>query len=210
MKAKLKYLTQTPYGNEFKINRPDLGMVGTGTTFVMLETNVKKYRIANGIPIGLGFSEDLEAQICLLYPKECDQTDEILPLNRRHNLDDIIRGTKVLLSFKRAGSPYVPKEEALRRAAICSKCPLCQSFPRGCGGGLCGELKEIVDAMVSGYSTPLDTDLRACAICRCFAGTHVKVPYKHLAKGLTEEMKEQFQRAHDEPGIGCWKVEGAV
>jgi hypothetical protein len=179
-------------------------MVGFGTTFEMLETNVRKYRYANGIPCGLGFAEELEKEICLLYPAECQITDTVLPLQRRLTMDDVIAGTKVLAAFKASGSILVPKEEAMRRAAICSRCPLCVTFPKPCNG-ICESLRVVVAQVVSGYDMPeYDTDPRACSICHCFYSSHVRLPYDTLSVGLNNSEREQFQEAHKV--FGCWKV----
>jgi len=208
MRYQVKTPMQPPYGGMFKIERKDLGMVGFGTTFEMLERNVRKYRRDNAIPIGLGFSEELETQICLMYPNECEATSDVLPLTRRIGLDDVVRGTRVLLELKlKMGGQLVPSEEANRRAHICDKCKLAQEFPVPCSG-ICGELKNLTDQIVGGYPTFLDGDKRACKICRCFLASHVRVPYAALEVGLDAEMKAQFAEAATH--LGCWKVPGAV
>lgn len=199
---------QPPYGGMFKIERKDLGMVGFGTTFEMLERNVRKYRRDNGIPIGLSFSEELECQICINYPKECEASSDVLPFKRRIGYDDVVRGTKVLAELKvRLGGQLVPQEEANRRAHICNKCPLAQTFPTPCSG-FCGELKSLIDTIIGGYATFLDGDKRACSVCRCFLASHVRVPYAALEAGLDAEMKAQFEEAAKD--LGCWKVPGAL
>lgn len=209
MRYRLKYgTTAVPYNAPYEINRPDLGMVGFGSNFEMLETNVRKYRLANGIPTGLGFSEELESCVCQYYPNECTVTDTVLPLQRRLTFGDVVDGTKVIASFKAAGSPYVPKEEAERRAAICSRCPLCVTFPKPCNG-ICGELKTLVDSLLAGYQMPqYDSDPRACSICHCFFSAHVRIPYEYLNKGLDDEQRAQFQEAAKLSG--CWKTVGAI
>jgi hypothetical protein len=207
MKYRLKELGQVPYGGGFEINRPDLGMVGSGTVFDMLDRNVRQYRRANGIPTGLGFSEELECAVCEKYPVECEPTDSNLPLKRRLTLDDVVRGTKVLLALKLSGSQLVPKEEAERRGAICARCPLAMQFPKPCNG-LCAELKTVVDAIVGGYTTSMDNDYRSCAICSCYIGSQIRLPYAVLEKGLTHQMKLEFQTASQ--SFGCWKVPGAM
>jgi len=209
MKMQLIHRNRVPYGGLYEINKPEIGMKGRATTFDSLILRVAEFRQANAIPIGLGFQDDLEREICKLYPQECEFDNSILPFKNKLYLSDVIHGTKVIASFKAAGSPYVSREEALRRGAICSKCPLCQPFPRTCAG-MCGELKAIVDSLLTGYSTPYDQDERACSICHCFYSGHIRIPYVHLKKGLTDEMTQQFQTAHDEPSIGCWKVPGAL
>lgn len=198
---------QPPYGGAYEIKRPDLGMVGIGTTFEMLEDKVRAYRRAMGMPTGLGFSEELEQKICELYPQEAEVCDPNLPRAMKLSYGDITAGTKVLWSFKKAGSPLVPQAEAVRRGAICSNCKLCVPFTKPCNG-LCGELKDYVDYLTSGYTTPYDNDLRGCSICHCFYSGHIRIPYEHLNKGLNDEERSQFQAANQL--WGCWKVPGAV
>jgi hypothetical protein len=203
MKMRLKHTQSVPYGGMYKINRPDLGMVGNGTVFEDLIRNVRAFRKANAIPTGLGFDRELEAEICKLYPDESEPADPDLPTKARLTFEDLVHGTKVLLSFKLAGSPIVSKEEALRRGSICARCPLCVPFAHPCGG-LCGELKTVVDSLTGGYDTQWDNDLRACSVCHCFYSSHIRIPYEHLEKGLTDEMKKQFQKANEY--YSCWKV----
>lgn len=204
MKMKLKHTQRCPYGGQYKINRPDLGMVGIGYNFQVLEDNVRAYRKANAIPTGLGFSEELEQVVCAQYPDEAEIADPDLPTTVRLNFEDVTHGTQVLVAFKLAGSPLVPKEEALRRAEICSRCKMCIPFSRPCSG-ICGALKAAVDAIIgSSYEIPLDNDLRACGICHCVASSHVRIPYEFLEKGITEEMKKQFLAAKSY--WGCWKT----
>lgn len=200
---------QPPYGGIFKIDRPDLGMVGTGTTFEMLERNVRKYRRDNAIPIGLGFSEELEQHICQAYPQECEMSNEVLPLKRNLGMDDVVRGTEVLAALKiRLGGQLVPQPEAIRRGNTCDKCPMCKPFPTPCSG-LCGAIKSLADQIIGGsYGTPWDGDKRACGICRCFMSSHIRVPYAALEVGLDDDMKAQFQEAAKE--FNCWKVPGAL
>lgn len=207
MKMKLRTTMQPPYGGMYRIDRPDIHMVGMGTSFEMLDTNCRKWRKNNGYPVGLGFSEELEQIICGMYPDEAEVADPTLPTQVKLGFDDVVRGTEVLVSFKAAGSPLVPKEEAERRAAICGRCKLLVPFSRPCGG-LCGALKTAVDAVIGGYDIAFDNDLRACGICHCFAASHVRIPYAHLEKGLTPEMKAQFNAAAQI--YSCWKVEGAA
>lgn len=207
MKYRLIAPGRVPYGGRFELNLPEKGIVGFGTAYEMLEYNVRKYRVANGIPTGLGFSEELEQEVCKKYNAECEMVDGILPLKRRLTLEDVVHGTKVLLALKLSGGALVPKEEAERRAAICSRCPLCITFPKPCTG-LCQSLKEVVDAIIGGYTTIMDDDPRSCSICGCYASSQCRLHYNILEKGLNDEMKAQFKQAHVE--LGCWKHEGAM
>ena len=208
MKMKLMRPQQPPWGGTYTLNLPEKGMVGMGTSFEMLETNVRKYRKAMGIPTGLGFAEELQQETCTLYPNECEPADPNLPTQVRLGFEDVVHGTEVLVAFKMAGSPMVPKEEALRRSEICSRCKLCVPFSHPCTG-LCSGLKVAVDTLIaSSYEIPMDTDLRACGICHCFASSHVRLPYRFLERGLTPEMKVQFEAAAQY--YQCWKTETAL
>ena len=205
MRMRLKKRGQVPYGGMYEIKRHDLGMVGRATTFDGVRDQVFAYRRANALPIGLGFEEELENEICKMYPKECEGCDPDIPLKRRLGMADVVHGTKVLLSLKRAGDQLVSANEALRRYEICNRCPLNIQFPIPCSG-LCPELRSVVDAIIGGNRLPCDDDRRSCAVCGCYTASHIRIPYEHLARGITEEMKRSFQRAHEE--FNCWKVPG--
>lgn len=204
MKPVLKFKGTVPYGGQFVLNLPDRGMIGMGTNFDMLLTNLKKYRRANAIPVGLDFENEVEREVCAAYPAECRETSALIPdRERRYSFEDVIQGTKAMIAFKVAGSPLVDQAEANRRAAICSKCPNNVSFVLPCGGS-CGELNEIVKAIVGGKSTPSDAQLRSCAICSCQLASSVWVELSVQWNVLSEERKSQFRTARDQ--IGCWKV----
>lgn len=207
MKWKLKAPGQVPYGAQYMLDLPERGMVGTGTVFDMLETRVRLWRKANGWPMGLGLSEEIEQCVCEKYPAECEADDTLLPIRRRLTLDDVIRGTKVILAMKLHPDPLVPKAEAERRGAICEKCPLAIQFPKPCGG-LCGELKTIVDSVIGGYDTRFDTDYRSCSVCSCYFSSQIRIKYELLDKGLTDQMRGEFRMANE--AYNCWKIPGAI
>lgn len=203
MRMRLKKRGQVPYGGMYEIKRHDLGMVGRATTFDGIRDQVFAYRRANALPIGLGFEEELENEICKLYPKECEGCDDRIPLKRRLSMADVVHGTKVILALKLAGGELVSNQEAMQRWEICNRCPLNVVFPIPCAG-LCPELRSVVDGIIGGRRLPFDDDRRSCAICGCYSAAQVRVPYRHLEKGLTPEMKEAFQVAKTE--FGCWKT----
>lgn len=204
MKMKLIHAQRVPYGGLYDINRPDLGIVGRGTTFDQLETNVRAYRLANGIPTGLGFNEELEQVVCEHYTVECEGCDPDLPLKRRLGMAEVVAGTKVLLALKLSGGQLVSPEVANQRYDICSRCPLNMAFPVPCSG-LCPEIKTLVDAIIGPGNDKYKNEKRSCAICGCYTGSHVWLPYEILAKGLDAQMKRSFKVAQRE--FHCWKVE---
>lgn len=205
MKPALKSKGTIPYGSWYALNLPEKGMVGGGTNFEMLLTNIKAYRRANAIPIGLGLEDEVEREVCLAYPSECVETDARIPdRQRRYTFTDVIAGTKAMITFKLSGSPLVDQEEANQRASICKSCPNNVSFVSGCNH-FCGELKDIVLALIGGKATPDDVNLHSCAICGCYIQASVWVDLGVQVKGLTDLQKLQFQTAKDQHG--CWKVE---
>jgi hypothetical protein len=159
-------------------------------------------RRANGVPVGVDFENEVESWAVLAHPDEAEVWDPEMPKKIRLGLDDILRGTRVLLAFKLAGSPLVPREEAERRAGICSRCYMNQGFSRPCA--TCGGLDELVRSLVGNQRTSQDDKLQACGVCHCMNKAQVWLPLEILAKGVTEEMKNQFAKMAEL--TGCWKT----
>lgn len=116
------------------------------------------------------------------------------------NWREVWAGTKVLASFLLAGKPLVSKDEANRRASICARCPRNVTFHKPCGG-LCGELREAVTAIVGEQTTHFDDRLDACSVCGCSNSAQVWIPIEQLKLGVSEEMMGQFVDF-------CWKKAG--
>lgn len=196
---RLEYPKRIPWGGGYVINLPEQGLVGQGINFPALLRSVKEWRRANSLPLGLGLGDELERAVCKIYPVECTGAINGKPRKSRLDLSTVLRGTQVLLAFKLAGSPYVSQEEAERRAEICSRCPWNLEYAKPCGGN-CGGLKEMVAAIVGDRRTSYDDRLKSCGVCSCINSAHVHMPLEILAKGVSEEMKEQFTTIP-----GCWK-----
>jgi hypothetical protein len=60
MEMCIKERSSPPYGGEWIINRPDIGIVGKGYIFDVLVDNCRQWRVANGVPVGLGFTQEVE------------------------------------------------------------------------------------------------------------------------------------------------------
>lgn len=196
---RLMYPKRIPYSGNYVLNLPERAIVGQGINLPALIRSVREWRRANSVPIGLGFEDEVEKSVCDFYPVECTGAINGKPRKSRLDLSTVLRGTQVLLAFKMAGSPYVSQEEAERRAAICAACPWNLEYAKPCGGN-CGGLKEMVAAIVGGQATPYDEQLKACAVCGCSSRAHIWIPDEFLAKGITDDMREQFAVIE-----GCWK-----
>jgi hypothetical protein len=186
----------------WRINRPDLGFVGDGYMFEVLVRSVAHYRIANGIPIGLGFEDELEQALCGEYPQYCTTDDPREPLKPvALGFKDVTLGTKVAASFAKSGFKTVTPEEAQSRANICRGCRFNVLFSKGCGGGICGELLDLVQKIVP-HTQINDDGIEACYICHCYLKAAIWLPQETQWNPMSEHMKAQFKQAPE----ACWKV----
>lgn len=206
MSLKLKDPERIPYGGIYKLDWPEGGMVGFGTGFNMLLDNIRRYRKANGIPIGLGFDDEVEAQVCLRYPRECHHAmPDTVPKAVKFGWLDVVAGTKAIIQHKILGM-LESQEEADRRAAICAKCPMKTEVHLQCAG-LCGELQAVVNSLVGARETSSHSaiDKKCCAVCRCYLTAVPFVPLDIQTSVLSEEQKQQF-RDVAASGYPCWKA----
>lgn len=192
----------------WRINRPDLGFVGEGYLFDLLARRCADWRRANGVPIGLGFEQELINNLCAIYPKHCETEDPRAPLDPggfRLRLGDVVAGTKVWAQQMLSGRKIVDAAEANARAQTCFNCKMKVPFPAGCGGH-CGELVEFVKQMTgsSGVKLQLEDQLReqACYICHCFLVASAWVPIDVQLSVLTPDQRIKFEQVKGH----CWKA----
>ena len=126
--------------------------------------------------------EQMEDQLCqTLEPGWCMHDD---PNRPRPSLvldwDDIQRGIATFTSWAIRGGGFVEKEEAERRALICSRCYLNTSVS-GCSLCHAAALKA-----VQGRSTKYDNSLNACAVCKCLLKAKVWFPLSALDRDREE------------------------
>lgn len=188
----------------WSINRPDIGMVGQGYIWDVLYDNVVKYRKANGIPIGLDFTQELINALCEKYGSEyCKSDDPRAPIPiRQLNMSQVYTGTSVAVRFLAAGTPLVSREEAERRASICATCKFNVFFSKGCGGGICGKLLELVQRIIGAQGTTYEAQLESCLICGCFLKVAVWIPREMQWDALPDFQKIQYET---NAPANCWK-----
>lgn len=199
MKLALTSMVRTPFGGEYRWKDPITGVEVKGTTGDMVYNNAVAERTANGVHMGLEFWDEIMAEICKDYPKECSSVDPTRIRARGWSMGDIVRGSLVMLNHKLSGSELVSQEEATRRAGICAQCPQASYFSKPCTG-LCKELANLL-ASTGNKSTPYDHDLRACNICGCWSKIQVWFPLETQCVGVTDDMKKQFESVPN-----CWKT----
>lgn len=187
--------TKPPRGGLWKYEHPVSHAKFSSPQLGAIKYSIRKHEEANGYPITS--EADIESQLCENHPFSCSENPPVAP--RRLHLNDILRGTRVIASFKLAGSPLVAQEEAERRAGICINCPRNVDYAKPCSG-ICQELLDLVKSVVGGAATKYDSMLKACDICGCSNAAQVHVPAEFLAKGVTDEMMVQFRTIPN-----CWK-----
>lgn len=201
---------RVPYGGMYEVERPDLGLVGRGTNWEMILNNVYAWRKANSIPNGLGVEDQLEDLLCIMYPSECVSTDPEIPRKRELSMQDVVRGTQVLVKVVAhrilqivglSDGPFVDQLEANRRAEICSRCPYNITYRKPCTG-LCPELVAVIKAVKGDRHTPYDHEQKACSVCSCLTQANVWVRLDISLSGMDELMKKQFRHVN-----GCWKTD---
>ncbi len=202
MKSRLESKGRVPYGGGFRVRDPLSGQELSAVTFDNLLVNAKASRKANGLPIGLEFEDEVECWCCASQPDECVDVDPLKPRRKRLTLDDMLRGAKVLMSFKLHGSKIVSREEAEWRASICARCYMNSGYQRPCSA--CHELADLVRSITGGHQTSLDGKLFACHVCGCSLAAAVWLELSDQCKGVTPEMEKEF--AYMATSVGCWKT----
>lgn len=198
MKMRLKH-HGIPRGGDWKYFDPMSQKWILATRYDILIKRLHEMYRQNGWPIGLEFEQQVEKALCEKHPEECEPDSPKLRRRRKLTWGDLVRGTKVLLSYVLSGVPIVEPEEAERRAAICVTCPQNLDFDKPCGG-VCAWLMALVRAVTKGRKTSVNDKLKACGICHCLLEGAVQIPLEHQCKGVTESMKSEFSE------VGCWKT----
>jgi hypothetical protein len=118
----------------------------------------------------------MEEQLCkTLPPGWCNYDD---PNRARVSVSlgwqDVLGGLKTFASWIAQGCQYVTKEEADRRALICSRCYLNVNV-QGCTG-----CQQAVVEVTGNRKSKYDDLLRSCAVCKCFLRAKVHFPISTL------------------------------
>lgn len=186
----------------FAYKHPETGHVSEGNSYEAWMSKVQEHRRGNNLPpLDPAVAEDqlcskLPPQSCKQYCQSADPAAESVNAVALH-WTDILRGTKTIAAFKLAGSPLVSQEEANRRAAICFRCQFNTPFVKPCGG-MCGELLEVVNAIVGGARTDHADSLEACAVCSCALTAKIWIPLEILQRYESPELAAKYPASH------CW------
>lgn len=187
--------------DKFRFTHPEDGWIDVAMDRKSWFAAIKKHRVDNGYPLPDDWQAQAEDQLCrILPPGWCLQEDGRSPeqfVDTRISLDDVLRGTRVLLSFMFHGMPTVPQAQIESRAKTCASCYMNIAIP-GCSP--CVGLSNLIADVSGNISTPADPMLRACAICHCSNQAQTRIPIEILAKGVTGEQRALFNTVEH-----CWK-----
>lgn len=191
---------QPPDGYRFVVPRDGVPIIAN--SYEGWLEKIKKHFADNVYELPADWIAQAEEQLCrFLPPGWCRYDDGSAPtafINRRFTFDDALNGTKVLIEFKRQGSPLVSQEEAEARGKTCAACYAALPIP-GCSA--CVAFANYVAEVAGAKKTKADPmlDSKVCAVCLCSAQANIWIPVEVSQAGVTEEMMDLF------PKEFCWK-----
>lgn len=136
---------------------------------------------------------DMQEQLCkTLPPGWCNYDDPLRPRVVVTTLDwkDVLRGSETLAKWAIQGARSVSREEAERRATICTRCYM------NVGLSGCSACQAAIEVMSRGFSTRQDPYLRSCAACKC----HLKLKV-HIPISVLDKENQSVQQLYPEH---CW------
>lgn len=195
----LKSLTKMPPGG-WRYTQPETGHAMSGITFRTLLSKVGIHRANQKITSPTNnMAGEVEDAICQALSPE----DQVAWCVTGMRTVKSISWTEVAAFLKTAavwvagGQELVAPQEAERRAAICTGCPLNVGL-HGCG--ICQRALQEVREKILNRGTSKDSVLQACGVCGCDNKTQVHVPLEVLRRG----------RAGLQYPAWCWKADGAT
>lgn len=149
----------------------------------------KKHCMANNLPIGSQFEQQIQDQLCQNLGSEwCNINGAKIPPpgGWLFDIQSVINGTRTLSHWLlKAKGKKVEPAEAERRAAICSTCYM-NADPTGCSNCSLNSLKEIANLVVGGATTAYDSRLKSCRACGCSLKAKIHLPLDILRDNLNE------------------------
>lgn len=150
---------------------------------------VKQHYLANNLPIGLQWAENIQDQLCAGLDNEwCNEGGYPIPPmgGWGFTIQAVIQGTRTLAQWMiNAKGKKVELVEAERRALICAGCPFNQP-PVGCSGCNIKALHDASNFVVNGAATVYDSQLQSCKICGCSLRAKIHLPLDILRDNLTD------------------------
>lgn len=162
---------------------------------------IARFAKDNDITLPEDWQEQAEDQLCrVLPPGWCRYEDGTVPgtfIDVRMTVDDLERGTGILVELATHPDPLVDQAEAERRARICAAC-VANVEVSGCFS--CKQIVDFIFRVKGARKTEADSALRSCGVCKCSNRAQVWVKPELLEKRITPEHREQYALLSH-----CWK-----
>lgn len=150
-------------GQNFRYRHRETAHWSVATDYYTWLDRIRLHRRSNNLnPITPAAAED---QLCrTLPPGWCKHSSLDAPpaVSTRFAWADVVEGMKAFAKLVWHG--FVPQAEADRRANICSACYFNVGV-QGCG--TCHKMAMLVTGDVARKSSEFDSNLKACAVCKC-------------------------------------------
>lgn len=155
---------------------------------------IKEHYTANSIPLPDNWEELVIDQMCRKLPEGwCQYTDGTPAQGMSQSLtfERIMQGitslSNMALEAAKGEDPFVDKEEAEKRAAICARCyyNVTSGFCMGCGSARL--ILDMAAKVKGGRTTSMDSALQNCGVCGCRNDAIVHVKRNILLSGESED-----------------------
>ena len=187
---------QTTPPDGWRYKQRESGKLITATSLPNLIAAVREHRIANGYPMQMDMELEIEEGVCKEVPEAChEKPSDLIP--QRLTIANVVAFTVTLGESILKGNPRVEREEANRRAIICSDCEA-NVRAEGCGGCNNSRLDAIIAKVTGTEPTDYDNKLESCKYCGCLNRAQVWFPLDILQNHIKPEIREALP-AH------CWK-----
>ena len=174
----------------FRYLVPETGYICHAWTYDAWVEDARHHYTGNNMAIPDNLETLMQQQLCqTLPPGWCNYDDPNRPrANLSLNWDDVKGALSTFSAWISQGCSYVPKEEAERRALICSRCYMNTNV------GGCSACQAAVKAVTGLRSTKYDQFLRACGVCKCLLKAKVHFPLStlHKSPGVMQELYPEF------------------
>jgi len=174
----------------FRYVVPETGHVAHAWTYDAWVADAKHHYAGNNMAVPDRLETLMQEQLCLtLPPGWCNYDDPDRPrANLSLTWDDVKEGLTTFTKWIARGCSYVSKQEAERRALICSRCYMNTNVSG------CSACHAAVTAITKSRSTKYDSYLRACGACKCLLRAKVHFPLSVLdnSPGKVQELYPGF------------------
>jgi hypothetical protein len=195
----------SPPGN-WNIKVPQTGVVFNHYDYRSICNLYKSHCAANGIFLTPTWEDEFISEMCkqnTKWGRLCGRISMKKIHRRRLSLTSVLSFLNMMKAWAQSTlsgkSAFVTQAEAEERASVCADCPMNVTLQFSCGACM-GAVMTLMSSIIGNKKTERDKDLGACLVCSCSLKTAVHVPVDVQREGLTDEIKEDFDKIEH-----CWK-----